>query len=167
MASGTFIGNNNTVSGYAGRQFIAVGNKMPQTDFYLRFAAKDGEVFPYDTSYKYCSGIFGLFNEDGYFDLSSTGIKDVTKSSLSVDVDNSGTITSVQIGSYFGWIETIRNAGIGNMNAPTQSKVERENDGFSIIFGISNSVYKFPPVEYEWELVYFGSNPSTDIVEIS
>lgn len=166
VASGTFIGNDNSVSGYVGRQFISVGKKMPQTDFYLRLNAKNGEEFPYDTNYKIVVGFVTVFSKDGFYDLSTNGQKDITKSSYAVDINNSGAVSSIQPGAYIGWMETIRNGGVGNTSAPNYANIERSDDGFTVLFGMSNAIYRFPPIEYEWEIVYFGSNPSTDIVEI-
>lgn len=167
VASGTFIGQNNTDSTVgAGRQKFVVGKKMPQTDFYLRINAKDGEEYPYDTSYKIVNANFGAFHEWGYYDLSTNGTKTITPTAYSVDINNSGTISSISAGMYFGWLYTVRNGAIGGGNAANKFEITKDSTGFAVLVGISNSVYKFSAIEYEWKLVYFGSNPSTDIVEV-
>ena len=39
---------------------------------------------------------------------------------------------------------------------------------FEVVFGNSNASYKWPStVTYDYKLVYFGDNPSADIIDLS
>ena len=164
IASGTFAGNNNYYI------TVPVGTKMPQTDFIFQFWADGEEDFPYDTNHKFAAGALLALKNFVIYDLSSTGSKSAD-GQISVNVDNSGTVTTVAMRPIFFTYQTVRNAAIGTTAAGTQItnlKDVRNADSFSVSLNVGNSVYRFPPnITYNWRILYFGSDPQNDIVEVA
>ena len=141
---------------------------MPQTDFYVRFIARSVSEFPYDASYKYAYGIALVFSEFGHIDLSTVADNRKTISDKTFDINNSGTVTATQAGNPILYCVTVRNATAQNAIVPNQFAIDRRSDGFYVRLYMSNPSYKYESgITYDWEVVYFGSNPSTDIVSIS
>lgn len=165
VASGTFVGCNNTGDAGAGRQLINIGTKMAQTDFWVFLHVANGEEFEYSSTRQYVWLAFVVRHELGSYDLSTTGSKSFT-SSYSVDSNNSGTITTRTAGDAFRSGKQMYNGSISDINTFNFYQIKRESDHFEIWIGNSNAAYAFPAKTYSYEVVYFGSNPSTDIVEI-
>lgn len=163
VASGTFVGNGDyTIS-------VSVGKKMPQTDFIFKFWVDAGTEFAYDTYYKFADCALVVLKGYASYDLSSDGTKSPL-SSTSVNVNNDGTITSVAMRPVFFVSQTVRNAAIGATVAatqPTSQKVVRNTEGFKISLTQGNSTYKFVSgMTFNWQLLYIGDSPTTDIVEV-
>lgn len=166
IASGTYAGTG-TYPSTAGQGFF-VGTRMPQTDFYVRFIARSDSEFPYDTNYKYAWGIALVFSEFGHFDLSAVGDGKKMISDITFNINNSGTVTATQAGNPILYIDAVRNATAQNAAAPNIFSIDRRSDGFYARLFMSNAFYKYESgIIYDWEVVYFGSNPSTDIVSIA
>lgn len=164
IASGTFAGNNNYYI------TIPAGTKMPQTDFVFQFWADGEAAFPYDSYYKFAAGALLALKDFAVYDLASDGSKSAT-GQLSVDVDNSGAVTAVSLRPIFLAYQTVRNSTIGvtaALGQVTKAKIVRDADGFSVDIDVSNSAYRFTSgVSYNWRLLYFGSDPQNDIVEVA
>lgn len=171
IASGEFIGSNNTQAG--GRQAFSIGNKMAKTDFYVRVWAKDGEEFAQDGSLKWIALLGLCFKKYGYFDLLSDGAKSFVTSSYSVDSNNSGTITKKSAGRLIKMGSYLRDTGISDIIFNTFDIWRNRTDfgtafpGFAIYLGHSNPSYPFRSVAFEYEVVYFGNDPTNDIVDLS
>ena len=167
IASGTFTGNNNgdNTAG-AGRQLINIGKKMAQTDFWIFVYVANGEEFEYSSSRQFVWLSAMARHELGGFDLSTTGHKSFV-SSYSVDSNNGGTITTRAAGDMIRNGKQIYNGSIDNINTFNQFAIWRESDHFEVLMGFSNTAYKFPAKTYNYEVVYFGSNAATDIIEIT
>ena len=166
ITSGTFTGNNNGDStAGVGRQLINIGTKMAQTDFWVFLHVANGEEFEYSSTRQYVWLAFVVRHELGSYDLSTTGSKSFT-SSYSVDSNNSGTITTRTAGDAFRSGKQMYNGSISDTNNFNYYQIKRETDHFEIWIGTSNPAYAFPAKTYTYEIVYFGSNPSADIVEI-
>ena len=165
IASGTYTGTG-TYPGSAG-QGIFVGTRMPQTDFYVRFIARSDSEFPYDTNYKYAYGIALVFSEFGHFDLSTVGDGKQMISDITFNINNGGTITAADAGMPIIFIDSVRNATAKNTQIPNNCKIDRRSDGFYFRLFNSNVTNKYESgITYDWKVVYFGSNPSSDIVSI-
>lgn len=161
LASGTITGNNTYDLP------VPVGKKMPKTDFWFKMVAKSTSEFTYDTSYKFAV-LFGIvFSEMGQFDLSTVGDGKTITSNLSFKINNSGTITNAASGNYIGDMITVRN-NTANCARFNNMRINRKSNEFQVRLYNSNNSYKTPStITYDWELVYFGTNPSTDIIEIT
>lgn len=166
VASGTYTGTGGYPSS-AGTGFF-VGKKMPKTDFWFKFCASSDSEFAYNTDYKYAYGLFAVLSEFGHFDLSTVGDSKDVISDITFDINNGGTITATNAGRYLGIMDYVRNGSANNIIAPNNFRIDRRSEGFYVRPYHSNAAYKYVSgMTYNWELVYFGSNPSTDIVEVT
>ena len=167
LASGTFVGNNGSDSSITGRQEFNIGSKMAKTDFGVLITANDGADIAKSTSRKFIWMYYRCENMMGGFDLSSDGNKSFVASSYSVDSDDSGTITTRAVASLISFGKQLYNGSVQNVS-DMWFQIRKYSDHFGLAAGISNSAYQFTSeCTYSWKIVYFGSNPSTDIVEIS
>lgn len=165
IASGSFIGNNTE----SGRYVIDIGNKMAQTDFFVRVRAKQGEEFAYNSNYTWVYLNEIVYKSLGYYNLSTAGKKSFTPSSYYINSNNSGTITAKTPSNRTRTGVYIRNGGFGESLYNTFQiwRGETGHTPFAIYLGHSNQLYPFAEVEYEYEVVYFGSDPTNDIVDLS
>ena len=168
VASGSFTGSGSNTKTFT------IGAKMPQTDFWLKIKPQSTAIFPYDNkeNFGYCFII--CMSDRNHFDLSNTGDKygisdvsfnayDSSSETVTVTLGNSSSGNNKVISNWVG----VKNAAIvtGSFN---NIKITKETTGFSILLNYSNNNYNWPStVTYNWELVYFGNNPSTDIVEVA
>lgn len=161
VANGTFTGDDSYVITFP------IGYKMAQTDFLLKIKIQSGQEMEYNSSYKFTVGAVAVFSDVATFDLSTTGPKNPT-SQISVNENNGGTITSRAVGNAITGNTNLRNGSV-NENAFGTFQISRhQTNGFSIIVGQSNASYKWPNgIKYDYDILYFGSNPSTDIIDIS
>lgn len=167
VASGTFTGNNGSDTSITGRQEFSIGSKMAQTDFGLFITADDGADIAKNTSRKFIWLYLRCESFLGGFDLSSDGNKTFVASSYSVDSDDSGTITTKAAGILISFGKQLYNGSVQNIS-DLWFQIRKYSDHFGLAIGISNPAYMFTSeCTYSWKIVYFGSNPSTDIVEIS
>lgn len=163
IASGTFTGTG------AYDIPVNIGKKMPKTDFFVRYVAKSDSEFTYDTNYKPAVVEAVIFSEDGYFDLSSDGDGKTLISNITYDINNSGTVTPTAATQPYAATAThVRNASVGNYGRPNNFKINKKSDHFEVRLFNSNAQNAYPNgITYDWKIVYFGSNPSTDIIEIT
>lgn len=164
VASGTFTGNGSfSIS-------IPVGAKMPQTDFIFKFWVDDDTEFPYNGSYKLADCAFIVLKGYASYDLSSNGTK-APISQTSMRVNNSGTITTVNMKPVFFVHQSIRNDGIGATQLAGQignQQIIRSSEGFKISVNQGNSTYTFVSgMTFNWQILYIGDSPATDIVEVA
>ena len=143
---------------------ISVGKKLPQTDFWVKIKAQASSNFANDANYKHAY-IFGVINSDmGYFDLSTVGDSKQITSTLSFNVAGSAKTS----GTFIAQMTTVRNATANTYGRPNNFRINRKSDHFEVRIYNSNSSYIFPNgIVYDWEVVYFGNNASTDIIEIT
>lgn len=161
VASGEFLGNS-----YGGRQSVNIGNKMARTDFYVLIKAKDDSEFERNGySMTYMAAL--VPKKIGYYDLSATGVRNF-QSDFSVYDNNSGALTEKTGGFLIRNGARIYNGNTATVDWNTFTVTRETNGTFSLYFGHSNGSYNLPSnVTYEYEVVYFGNNPSEDIVTIS
>ena len=166
VASGTYTGTGGYPSS-AGTGFF-VGTRMPKTDFWFKFCASSDSEFAYNTDYKHAYGLFVVFSEFGHYDLSTVGDSKQIISDITFDINNSGTVTATNAGIHIGVLNCVRNASATTTNIANNLRIDRRSNGFYVRPYNSNPVFKYVSgMTYNWELVYFGSNPSTDIVGVS
>lgn len=161
VASGTFAGNTSS-----GRQSIRIGNKMANTDFYVLIKAPNNSVITRN-GYSYIFIFAMCLSKFGHYDLSGTGARSFISDFTIVD-NNAGTTSNKSAGRLITFGEYIGNGSIMT-HVPTTFEIGKTSDGteFYFYFGHSNASYNLPSdVTYTYEVVYFGSNPNTDIVTI-
>lgn len=165
IASGSFIGNNTEW----GRYIFDIGNKMAKTDFYVLVWAKQGEEFAYNSNYTWVWLNEVVYKKFGYYDLSTNGHKSLTPSSYYINSNNAGTITAKTPSNRERTGVYIRNGSFGESLYNTFQiwRGETGHTPFAIYLGHSNQLYPFAEVEYEYEVVYFGTDPTNDIVDLS
>ena len=171
VASGTFTGGGS----YAFN--VNVGKKMPMRDYAFYFWADGEDDYAYETHYKPVLGgmlVLGELcevvyesNQAGQYDRYQYKVK------KSYVVDNNGTDTTVSnVWGQIGSQSTIRNGGFGNsinfQATVASNHVRKYSDHWSVYMTQGNANYQYPTtITYNWKIIYFGSNPGTDIVEIA
>lgn len=160
VASGTFTGAG------AAEITIPVGSKMPKTNFLFMIFAQDESEYPYSTLYKVVAHLAVVDGRLATYDLTSDG-------TISADgvtqytYNNSGEITQLTWSGLASGVAYQRNTSIGNAGTGAYPKIIRASSGFSVKV-YQTSQYPYPAgIVYEWRIVYYGSNPSTDIVEVT
>ena len=164
IATGTFTPAS---AGY--QTTISVGTKMPQTDFWFKIKAEEGTEFSYyqNSKIQYAYQLQVVNSDMGYYNLSADVYRQAITPTRAYDVNNNGTITTVTIGDCLSHGKAINKTNSAGMSFNTL-KITRDSNGFSIFCGLSNSGYSFDVgTTYEWEVVYFGTSPNTDIVEVT
>lgn len=160
LASGTFTGTG------ANNVTFTIGTKMAKTDFVFAFKCTE-ESFVYDSYYKFSDGAYVMLRDYAVFDFSTTGNDRPAITSLSYDVDNSGTITAVKPNARFFAAQNIRNTSV-NAFCPAGFVVNYQATGFTAKITQANVQYNFPNgAKYDWKILYFGNSPSTDIIEVA
>lgn len=162
VASGEFVGDSS-----AGRQEISIGKKMASTDWYLLIKAKDASEFERN-EYSFIWLSVCALSKLGRYNLAGSGNLSFTPA-ISIYDDNSGILTAKSAGLIIKNSEVINNETVREIVFNTFTLSRNASDGtFHIYFGHSNALFNLPSnITYEYEVIYFGSNPSTDIVEIS
>jgi hypothetical protein len=141
---------------------------MPQTDFLFRAWVDDGTEFVFDAVYK-AAGMFFPMHRPDYFDLSTDGTKQEIAGG-SINVNNNGTITTVQerqSTEYFSYVrQTVFQHRIQSND--TYNRITRSSSGFALNVNVRDTTFQWVSgMTYNWELLYFGSTPQTDIVEVA
>lgn len=163
IASGSFLGNTTN-----GCMTVNVGKKMPKTNFYFEAKAKNNSEFAHDSNYTFVFMCALALDYMGAYDLSAVGNYRPFISAFSVKDNDSGTITSKDAGHVQISGEHLRNGGVSDFRPNTFAIHRKADDTFEVVFGNSNALYKWPStVTYDYKLVYFGDNPSADIIDLS
>ena len=163
VASGTFVGDD----GYNLR--LPVGTKFPQADFIVHIWLDDNAVIPYSASFVHTDIVLALLKSMGHFDLSTDGTKNVTTDRSAKVIGSNETQSEVNTMSYFGVETSIRNGAVqqSNLNIGWQ-QVIRSSDGFTLRVTKGTTQYHFlNGATYHWEVLYFGNDPTNDIVEVA
>lgn len=166
IASGTFAGN--------GRHAISlpVGTKMPETDFaFVIHLPKNQEItYVDDSNNQILLWIqYVVPKKTQRFDLSSVANNIKSTNTLGLTVNNGGTITSLNPNGtaairVFSRANGYAFAMAGNESAQT---ISRTATGFNV--NVSSEAWMMvfrTGYTYEWEIIYFGDDPTNDIVEI-
>jgi hypothetical protein len=156
VASGTYTGAGTiTVD-------IPVGKKMPKKDFLFHLWAPNGTEFVNDSNYK-VNQFYALCRNMEY--NLSTNADPCTSTTL---VYNKVGTTNSHVKSNW-YLSNIRAASMtftiqGNNG---YNRIKRDANGFYIkVLNYASTLYFVSGLVYNWELFYFGSDPSNDIVEV-
>ena len=166
VASGTFTGDDNP------QIAIPVGKKMPKTDFVFSVWCDDGTEIEYANNTKLLEVMLIANKHFAIYDLSSDGSKDAS-GQITVESNNSGTITNRTPKGVAATNWTIRNGSLGygalgNWGSSANCFIIRDSNGFTVrLYGNNTSTFLASGITYKWELVYFGSDPTNDIVEVA
>ena len=161
VASGTFTPSSTALS-----QSVAIGKKMAQTDFLVIVYANNGTEVSYDATYKGMVGTIMCDNTFGYFDLQTDGNKTVMPK-LVYKINQDGTITNKDAYGIYGGSFYIRNNAVASFFAdPGQNKIARSSSGFTLTMRWTTQNF-VGGITYSYKVLYYGSNPTTDIVEVA
>lgn len=167
IASGTFTGNGSFAIS------IPVGTKMPETDFaFVIHLPKNQEITYVDNSSdQILLWIqYVVLKNTQRFDLSSVANNIQSKNTLGLTVNNDGTITNLNPNGTAAVRVSNRANGCtfslsGNESSQT---ISRTATGFTVNVSSAAWMIKFRTgYTYEWEVIYFGDDPTNDIVEVS
>ena len=166
VASGTFTGDSNP------HISVPVGKKMPNTDFVFMVWAENGTEYPYASDTAQVELAFLVSRHFIEYDLSTDGTKTGT-AQITVVSNNSGTLSNRTVRGVMVGNWTIRNGSLaygalGNWGSTTNGFIVRDSTGFTIgLYSNNASGYLKSGITYKWELVYFGTDPTNDIVEVA
>ncbi len=167
IASGTVAGN----GGYG--ISVPVGTKMPETDFaFVIHLPKNQEItYVDDSNNQILLWIeYVVLKQTQRFDLSSVANDIKSTNTLGATVNNGGTIKNLNPNGTAGIrVSSRANGYIFAMagNETTQT-ISRTATGFKV--NVSSAAWMMvfrTGYTYEWEIIYFGDDPTNDIVEIS
>lgn len=159
IASGTFTG--------AGSHSVTfpLGKKMPQYDFIVNVWVDGGTtITPTASTDRVVVILQAIYNKRfSRFDLSTDGTK-AAVDQLSYPVVNGDTTTTRKPGASVNWASYVRQTTV--VSESEAFKIIRDSSGFSGNIA-KNSQYPFSNgITYNFEVLYFGSDPSNDIVEV-
>jgi hypothetical protein len=156
IASGTYTG-----AGTVNVDF-PVGKKMPKKDFVFHLYAPDETVFAQNADYK-----IAQFHADSWgvqYDLSANS-DDCTRTTLVKYTVGASTLQA-KGNWYIGYVRNTSFSHLMQGNAGW-NRVKRDSNGFHILMRNYNELWYFPSgMTYNWELLYIGSDPTNDIVEV-
>lgn len=156
VASGTYTGAGTIVVD------IPVGKKMPKKDFLFHLWAPNGTEFANDTNYK-VNQFYALCRNMEY-----TLTSNADPCANTTLVYNKVGSTNLHTKSNW-YVSYVRNAALtyGLQGNSGYNRVKRDASGFYIKIQNYNASYILVNgLVYNWELFYFGSDPTNDIVEV-
>ena len=147
---------------------IPVGKKMPQTDFMFAVWVEGGTTITPTSSVERVVTAIQQLNRKrfNYYDLSSNGRKDQKYVLTYPTVESDGTTITNRTPQAqcdgAGYTRMASTAG----ESHGISSIVRDDSGFTIGV-VKNAQYPFGNgITYNWEILYFGSDPTNDIVEV-
>lgn len=162
IASGTITGDGTQTLN------IPIGKKMPQTDFVFNVWVTNGTtITPASGTDRSIVILQGIAQKKFVkYDLSTDGTKSAvqqmtypTVNGNTSDVISRTPQANVSWGSFVRWTAVAAEA----MNAIT---IKRDSSGFTVVL-MKNNQYTFQSgITFNWELLYIGSDPTNDIVEV-
>lgn len=161
IASGTFTPSSNSTA-----QDIAIGKKMAQTDFLIVIYAGNGTEVAYDTTYKGLVGLIVCDKALGHFDLQTDGNKSPI-GNLTYKLNQSGTITDKENFGIYGGSYSLRNNSASSFAADiSHNKITRASSGFTLTLRWTSQNF-MSGITYNYKVLYYGTTPTTDIVEVA
>lgn len=161
VASGTFTPSSTALS-----LDVAIGKKMAQADFILVVYADNETEVPYDTTYKGLIGTIICDKALGYYDLQTDGNKSPV-GKLVYKLNQSGTITDKTVDGIYGGSYQLRNATSGTFYpGATHNKITRSSSGFTFTLRWTSQNF-MSGYTYNYKILYYGSDPTNDIVEVA
>lgn len=162
VASGTFTPSSTALS-----QSVSIGKKMAQTDFLVIVYADNETEVPYDSTYKGLNGIMICDSTFGYFDLQTDGNNKLVVPKFVYKTNQDGTITNKDAFGLYGSSFAIRNNATHSFyNDVVHNKITRDSTGFTLTLRWTSQNF-VGGITYNYKILYYGSNPATDIVEVA
>lgn len=162
VASGTFTPSSTALS-----QSVAIGKKMAQTDFLVIVHADNETEVPYDATYKGLNGIMICDSTFGYFDLQTDGNNKLVVPKFVYKNNQDGTITNKDAFGLYGGSFAIRNNTVHSFFSDVaQNKITRDSTGFTLTMRWTSQNF-VGGITYNYKILYYGSTPTTDIVEVA
>lgn len=164
IASGTFTGDGAVPSA------IPVGKRMPKTDFIFNIWVDGGTEItpPSSTNRTYVWVQIPVQKRFGEYDLSTNGRKNIINKLAYPTVNTSTGVTTERIPNY-GFANAggfVRWTTLAVETLPT-TQIVRSAEGFSVYLEKGNDYTTASGITYNWELLYIGSDPANDIVEVA
>lgn len=163
IASGTFTGDGAFPSA------IPIGKRMPKTDFIFNIWVDGGtEITPPSSANRtYVWAQIVVQKRFGEYELSTNGQKLPTTKLAYPTVNTSTGVTTerkpgpiqASAGGFVRWTTQ-------SVEAMSATKIARSAEGFSVNLNKGNDYTTASGVTYNWELLYIGSDPANDIVEV-
>lgn len=171
IASGTFAGNN------AYNITVPLGKKMAQTDFVFAMYLPDETEIPYvndSSSVLITNAYVCIPKQISKIDLSEDNDTIRFKGGYVYNVNNEGVITQVSKAGTVAAAAEIQGTSstwgiFGNGTNPSYTMVtmKRDSSGFAMKLNRNAWQSKFKSgFTYNWKVVYFGTDPTNDIVEV-
>lgn len=161
IASGTFTPSSNSTA-----QNLAIGKKMAQTDFLIVIYADNGTEVAYDTTYKGLVGLIVCDKALGHFDLQTDGNKSPI-GNLTYKLNQSGTISDKEDFGIYGGSYSLRNNSASSFAADiSHNKISRDSTGFTLTLRWTSQNF-MSGITYNYKVLYYGTTPTTDIVEVA
>lgn len=164
IASGTFIGDGTQ------KATFTVGKKMPCTDFNLLiYADPEDAEFVYQSNYDPVIAVLSCHKELGRYDLSTDGSnKQANVGNITYTINNNGTLTNRSHLAIIGGVAVLRQNNMQDVAGSSQySQITRASTGFTFSYAGGSWAYPFVSgKKFYWKIVYFGSDPTNDIVEV-
>lgn len=159
IASGTFTG-----AGVLNMDF-PVGKKMPKKDFIFRVYAPNGTEFANNSDYKVCGVIADSFGTE--YDLSSVSDNCLKTNLIRYTISGTSYTPGTSANWYVAYVRTTGTYYQMQTNSGW-NRIKRDANGFYIkIANYTSSWYFVSGMEYNWEMLYIGSDPTNDIVEVA
>ena len=165
VASGTIQGNG------AYKIDIPVGTKMPECDFeFCLYAPANTEFGYYDNNHAAAAWTtFNIPKSILKFDLSGSG-QITLQSTSGYTINNDGTIVTPTALNYYLNILGVKGAGFYTLTSTLgqYSYINKSASGFVVHLNINAWQITFKSeITYNWYVKYYGTDPSTDIVEVA
>lgn len=162
IASGTFTPSSTALS-----QSVAIGKKMAQTDFLVIVYANNGTEVSYEATYKGMVGTIMCDNTFGYFDLQTDVSGQTVTRKITYKINQSGTITDKIADGIYGGSFQIRNGTTGTFYPDrAHNKITRDSTGFTLTLRWTSQNF-MSGITYNYKVLYYGTTPTTDIVEVA
>ena len=164
IASGTVQGNG------AYQLTIPVGTKMPECDFeFCMYAPANTEFGYYDNdNFGIAWTTFNIPKSILKFDLSGSGTI-APQLTSGYTINNGGTIVTPTGFNYYQNFLGVKGTGVIMLTSVLgqHSNIQKSASGFAVHLNASAWQYEFKSaITYNWYVKYYGTDPSTDIVEV-
>lgn len=162
IASGTFTPSSDSTT-----QNLAIGKKMAQTDFLIVIYADNGTEVAYDTTYKGMVGVLVCDKALGYYDLQTDVSGKTVTGKITYKINQRGTITDKEAFGIYGGSLHLRNSSTGSVYADiAHNKITRDSSGFTLTLRWTSQNF-MSGITYNYKVLYYGTTPTTDIVEVA
>ena len=163
VASGTFTGNGSDTMD------VFVGKKMPNGYFHFHVWIADDTEFIKDMNYKVIAVDWAVLRANA-FDFSTDGLKTQATNITVIMEDNSDTKTTIPNRADTQVFSFLRANSINQYvsNNSGFNRITKDENGFTINLNMRNGYYYFVSgLTYNFEVIYYGTDPTNEIVEVA